>query len=126
MNTSGGCDARRALINAAAVKLAQLVAQRGNASRRQLGFAGQSGEIVTRMRLESNGATGNAPVPGLIFQQCQHRLMAPVHAVEIANGQGAPWRKLTMLVAAENFHETDYRFYSVTARLAGPDWGNSI
>jgi len=40
-----------------------------------------------------------------------------VDTVEIANGQGALGRQLRVLVATENFHATDYRFYGATARL---------
>jgi hypothetical protein len=42
--------------------------------------------------------------------------VAPVDAVEIANGQGALGCQLKMVVASKNFHARDYRFYSATAR----------
>ncbi|MDP1886937.1 hypothetical protein [Polaromonas sp.] len=35
-----------------------------------------------------------------------------MHAVKIANGQGAMGRQIGMKVAAKNFHEVNYRFYS--------------
>ncbi|TSE31240.1 hypothetical protein Ttaiw_01618 [Tepidimonas taiwanensis] len=76
-----------AFVDTAAAQLRQLVAQRGNARRRQLRAAVPRGEEVPRVRLERHGARGHAAVTRLVDQQRQHRLMAAVHAVEIADRQ---------------------------------------
>jgi hypothetical protein len=43
-------------------------------------------------------------VLGLVFQQRQHGLVAAVHAIEVADGQGAGGRDAWMVEAAENLH----------------------
>ena len=43
-------------------------------------------------------------MPGFAFQQRQHGLMAPVHPIEVANGQGAFRCQLKVLVTTKNFH----------------------
>mmetsp|Transcript_70428 Transcript_70428/g.165811 ORF Transcript_70428/g.165811 Transcript_70428/m.165811 type:complete len:423 (-) Transcript_70428:2047-3315(-) len=95
------------LVHAAAFELDQLVAQRGDAGRRQLGLAGLGGEEVARMRLEGQHAARQATVAGLGLQQRQHGLVAAVHAVEIADGQRAGGRDAGMVEASEHSHRTD-------------------
>ncbi len=68
------------------------------------GFFRLPGEKVARVRLEGHHATGHAAVRGLVVQQRQHGLVAAVHAVEIADGQGAGARDAGMVEAAENLH----------------------
>jgi predicted deacylase len=53
------------------------------------GLRVHAGEIVARVGLEREHATLHAAVRGLVVQQRQHGLVAPVHAVEIADGQRA-------------------------------------
>jgi hypothetical protein len=43
-------------------------------------------------------------VGGLAVQQGQHGLVAPVHTVEIANGQGAGAGDAWVVKAAKNLH----------------------
>ena len=75
------------VVDAAALELDDLVAQRGDARRRELGLAGAAGEEVARMRLEGQHAGRHAAMARLAAQQRQHRLVAAVHAVEVADGQ---------------------------------------
>jgi hypothetical protein len=93
-----------ALVDAALGQLAELVAQGGDARRRQFGLAGQGGEVVARVRLEGQHAAGHAPVPRLAVQQRQHGLVAAVHAVEVADGDGARGRDAGVVEAAEGLH----------------------
>ena len=48
-----------------------------------------AGEVVARVRLEGQHAAGHAAMARLVVQQRQHGLVAAVHAVEIADGDGA-------------------------------------
>jgi hypothetical protein len=75
------------VLDAAALELDDLVAQRGDARRRQVGLAGAAGEEVARVRLEREHAGGHAAMARLVAQQRQHRLVAAVHPVEVADGQ---------------------------------------
>ena len=59
-------------------------------ARRALGLAGQRGEVVARMRLEGqHAAAARRGARASLSQQRQHRLVAAVHAVEIADRQRA-------------------------------------
>jgi hypothetical protein len=62
------------------------------------------------VRLEGHDSRRNASVLGLVFKYCEHRLMAAVNSVKIANGQRAGLSQSWVLMAAKNFHEADYRF----------------
>ena len=93
-----------ALVNAATRQFGQLVAQCGDAGRSQGGFADQLCKIVARVRLESQHAAGQSPVTCFALQQGQHRLVAPVDAIEIANRQGRARCQPGVLKAPENFH----------------------
>jgi hypothetical protein len=75
------------VVDAAALQLGQLVAQRADAGRCRFGPAAQAGEVVARMRLEGQHAGRQPAVAGFIGQQGQHGLVAPVHAVKVADGQ---------------------------------------
>jgi hypothetical protein len=75
------------VLDAAALEFGQLVAQRGNARRRGVGLAQAAREVVARVRLESQHAGRQAAVARFVRQQRQHRLVAAVHAVEVADGQ---------------------------------------
>jgi hypothetical protein len=75
------------VVDAAAFEFDDLVAQRGDACRRELGLAGAASEEVARMRLEGEHASRHAAMAGLVAQQRQHRLVAAMHAVEVADGQ---------------------------------------
>jgi hypothetical protein len=56
------------------------------------------------VRLEGHDATGYFPVPGFVDQQCQHGLVATVHAVKIADSERAVGRNARVLEATENQH----------------------
>ena len=92
------------LIDAAALQLLQLVAQRGNARRRQLRLARDGGKVVARVRLKAHRATGQATVQGFTLEQGQHGLVATVYAVEVAYGQRAMGCDVGMVETAEYFH----------------------
>jgi hypothetical protein len=55
--------------------------------------------------LKRHHATGHAAVARLIFKQGQHGLVATVHAVKVANGQGASLGQLGVLKTSENLHD---------------------
>jgi hypothetical protein len=92
------------LLHAAALEFGELVAQRGDARGGQFWLFQRAGEIVARVRLEGHHATRHAAVRGLVVQQRQHRLVPAVHAVEVADGQGAGRRDTGVVEAAENLH----------------------
>ena len=98
------------VVDAAALQLGQLVAQRRDARRRRLGLAGLACEVVARMRLEGQHAGRHAAVPRFADQQRQHRLVAAVHAVEIADRDGAAGQAAasTEAKAAMDLHRPDY------------------
>ena len=99
------------LLDAAALELGELVTQRRDACRRlerAAGAAGLRGEEVARMRLESQGAGRHAAVPRFADQQRQHGLVAPVHAVEVADRDGAGRSDAGVVVAAKHLHSGDY------------------
>jgi hypothetical protein len=56
------------------------------------------------MRLECHGATGYAALLGFAAQQCQHGLVAAVHAVEVADGQRAGTGDVRVVKTAKNLH----------------------
>jgi hypothetical protein len=56
------------------------------------------------MRLEGEHAARQAALARLGVQQRQHGLVATVHAVEIADGQGAGWSHAGMPEPAKNLH----------------------
>ena len=66
--------------------LSRNVAMRAGASSRRPGLGG---EEVARVRLEGQHARRHAAVARLVDQQRQHRLVAAVHAVEVADRQRA-------------------------------------
>ena len=106
------------LLDAATLELGQLVAQRGHAPRRLLGRARQSREIVARVGLEAEHATGHAAVPGFVVEQRQHRLVAAMHTIEIADGQRAGGCDARMAETSENLHAAIMAAWS-WARLLG-------
>jgi hypothetical protein len=57
------------------------------------------------MGLEGHHPHGQTAVLGLAAQQRQHGLMAAMHAIEIADGQGAGLRQVAMPVSAKDSHE---------------------
>src|SRR4051812_38449224 len=71
------------------------------------------------MRLESEHATGDAAVARLVAQQGQHRLVAAVHAVEIADRESARPRNLGVVEAAQDQHRKWYLFCSRRRPLDG-------
>ncbi len=107
------------LRHAAALELGQLVAQRRDAWRRQLGLAGSLGEEVARMRLERQHARRQAAVPRLVGQQREHGLVAAVHAVEAADRQRAGACDLGMVKAAEDAHGARLSRRATAPRLSG-------
>jgi hypothetical protein len=105
------------LIDAAALQLGQLVAQRRDARRRGHGLAHCRGgrglrracrEEVARMRLEGQHARGDAAMARLVGQQRQHRLVPAVNAVEAADRQRAVRRQAGMVETAEHAHGAHY------------------
>jgi hypothetical protein len=49
-------------------------------------------EVVAGVRLEGQHATGHAAMTRLVLQQRKHGLVPAMHAVKIADGQGASSR----------------------------------
>jgi hypothetical protein len=76
------------------------------------GFFSAPAKIVARVRLERHHATGHAAVRGLVVQQRQHGLVPAVHAVEVADGQGAGRRDAGVVEAAKNLHRVSICFGS--------------
>jgi hypothetical protein len=62
------------------------------------------GKVVARMRLKGQHAAGHATLLGLAFEQRQHGLMAPVYAIEVANGQGAGGMEPGVIKASKYLH----------------------
>jgi hypothetical protein len=93
-----------ALVDTASGQLVELVAQGGNAGGGKVGLLVLLGKEVARMRLKRHHATGHAAVTCLIDQQSQHGLMATVHAVKVANGQGASLGQLRVMKTSKNLH----------------------
>jgi hypothetical protein len=60
--------------------------------------------MVARMGLKRHHAAGHTPVRGFAAQQGQHGLVAAVHAIEIADGQGAGGGQAGVLEASKNLH----------------------
>ena len=106
MNSSGVCveGQHDGLRHAAGGQLAELVAQRADARRRQVRFLGERGEIIARMGLEGEHAARQPALAGLGLQKREHGLVATVHAVEIANGEGAGGGYARVPEAAKNLH----------------------
>ncbi len=94
------------LIDPAALELAELVAQAGDSGRRQLGLARQPGKPVARMRLERHHRARQPAVLGFAAQQRQHRLVAAMHAVEVADRQRAGGGDAGMVETAEDAHRS--------------------
>ena len=92
------------LLDAAAVQLAKLVAQRGDACRRELGLVQQRREVVARVRLEGHHARRQAAVFGFGDEQREHRLVAAVHTVEVADRERAGGRDAGVVKAAKHLH----------------------
>ena len=60
---------------------------------------------VTRMGLEGHDATGHTTVTRFtVAQQGQHGLVATVHPIKVANGQGAGLGELGVVETSENTH----------------------
>ena len=95
------------LLDAAACQLLQLVAQAGDARRGGLRLAAALGEEVARVRLKAHHAGRDATLPRLADQQGQHRLVASVYAVEVANGQRTGRRQVRVGEAAKDAHRGD-------------------
>ena len=105
LRREGGVEAHHhRLGDAAALELAQLVAQRRDARRRRLGLASQPGEIVARIGLEGQHRRRQAAVRRLRDEQREHRLVAAMDAVEIADRQRAVGGEAGMPQAAEDAH----------------------
>ena len=68
------------------------------------GRPARRGEEVARMRLESQHAGRQAAVPRLGVQQREHRLVAAVHAVEVADRQRTGGSDAGVAPAAEDLH----------------------
>ncbi len=96
------------LVDAAAFQFGEFVAQRRHARRCGLGLAGTPCKEVARVRLEGEYRRGHGAVPRFVDQQRQHRLMAAVHAVEVADRQGAGPQQGGMAQTAEDSHAADY------------------
>ena len=92
------------LVHPAALEFEQLVAQGGDARRGQLGLVQCLGKVVARMRLEGHDAAGHTPVRRFVAQQGEHGLVATVHTIEIADGQGAGGGQVGVVKTAENLH----------------------
>ena len=80
------------------------VTQRGNARWCEFGPALNAGEMITRMGLEAHHTAGQPALAGLVGQQGQHRLMAAVHTVEVADRQRAGALAGGGKSAAEDLH----------------------
>jgi hypothetical protein len=125
MNARGGREDNAALNGstthwstphcASSYSLSRSVAMRAGC---QLGLAGHGGKVVARVRLKRHDAAGHAAVLRLVSEQCQHGLVATVHAVEVADGQRAGWRKTGMVEASE--HEN--RVYCAAHRRPAMRW----
>ena len=63
-----------------------------------------AGKIVARMGFKGQHAARHAALLGLALEQRQHGLVAPVHAVKIADRQGAGRGHVGMVETAENLH----------------------
>jgi hypothetical protein len=90
--------------HAAGREFAELVAQRADACRRQVGFLGEGGEIVARMGLEREHAARQPALASLGLQEREHGLVATVHAVEIPYREGAGRGYARVPEATENLH----------------------
>ncbi len=112
MKSCGDCEASRALNGsttacrtpqrASSESLSRSVAMRAG---RQLRLVVEgSGEVVARVGLEGQHAAGHAAVLRLVVQQRQHGLVAPVHAVEIADRQRAGGGNSGMAKTAKDLH----------------------
>jgi hypothetical protein len=94
------------------------------------------------MRLKGQHATGHTTLRRLAAQEREHGLVAAVHAVKVANRQGAGAGHTGVLETAKNFHEFDIfliaggagtsscasqvvieTLYIVTERRPEPVWG---
>ncbi len=93
-----------AFVDTAVGEFRELVAQRGDARRRDLGAAERLREMVARMRLEGHRAARQPAVLRLIAQQRDHGLMAAVHAVEVADGERARMARQPVVEASVDFH----------------------
>ena len=92
------------LFDAAVFEFGQLVAQGGDPGWGQFGLVQDLGEVVAGVGLEGHHATGHAAMRRFTAQQGQHGLVAPVHAIEIANGQGAGRSQAGVVEAAKYLH----------------------
>jgi len=92
------------LLHTAACQLGQLVAQRAHARGGEFRLAVNPGKVVPRVRLERQHAAFHPPVRGLAVEQGQHGLVAPVHAIEIADGQRTGIGNARVVEAAKDLH----------------------
>ena len=92
------------LVHTAVRQVGNLVPKGAHTRGRQVGLTGQLGEVVARVRLKGQHATGHAALLRLAAQQGQHGLVAPVHAVKVADGEGAGRGQPWVVEAAKNLH----------------------
>ena len=92
------------LVDAAALELGELVAQRRDARGRGLGLARALREPVARIRLERHHARWQAAMRGLGHEQREHRLVPAVHAVEVSDREGAGGGDSGVVEAAKHLH----------------------
>jgi hypothetical protein len=94
-----------ALVDATGTQLLELVAQVGNASRGQRGVVLKTREEVAWVRFKGHHTAGHTAVACLGAQQGQHGLVATVHTIEVANGEGTGRGQGGVMKATEDLHE---------------------
>ena len=108
------------LIDAASGQFAKLVAQRRDACRGAVVSTAAAGEVIARMRLESQHATGQTTVLGLVAQQGQHGLVTAVHAIEVAYRQRALGCNASVVEPSEKTHAAQALACTGGVTSAGP------
>ena len=97
------------LVNSAGGQVDQLVAQGADTRRGQVGLTSGLRKIIPRMRFKGEHTTGQATLACFVTQQGQHRLVTPVHAIKVADGQRAGSSNARMFKTAKHFHEKTRR-----------------
>jgi hypothetical protein len=92
------------LVHAAALEFLQFVAQRGDAGRGQIGLVQGLGKVIARVGFKGHDAAGHAAVCRFAAQEGQHSLVATVHTIEVADGEGAGGGQLWVVKTAKNLH----------------------
>ena len=92
------------LLHTAAGQFGELVAQGADACGCQLGLVVGAREVVAGVGLERQHAAFHAPVCSLAVQQGQHGLVAPVHTIEIADGQRTGIGNARVVESAKDLH----------------------